>query len=69
MQPLSKTKAALALLKRYPGMSKAEAARRVGIKPDSVYGALKRIKRTKAIRCAHCGQTLPYLRGILNKKD
>jgi transcriptional regulator with XRE-family HTH domain len=65
---LSRTKQALALLKKNKGMSQREAARLVGLKTHSGVGAaLRQQKRTKKYRCAHCGSIIPYLKDVLTK--
>ena len=57
---------AFQLLEQNPGMTVAEAARQVGVTKASLYALRDRMRKTQAIRCSHCGQILPYLKGVIH---
>jgi len=64
---MSRTRQALKLLDENPGMSKAEAAERAGMKTSALYKAIRNRKRTQGVRCKHCGSLLPYLKDVIKK--
>lgn len=53
MEPVSKTKQALALLKEHPEMTPYQAAKQVGITGPTLYAALKR--QAGRVHCPTCG--------------
>lgn len=53
MEPISKTKQALALLKTNPEMTPYQAAKEAGITKAAVYAALKR--QAGRVHCPTCG--------------
>ncbi len=53
MEPLSKTKQALALLKENPELTPYQAAKQCGITPTTLYAALKR--QAGRVHCPCCG--------------
>ena len=53
MEPISKTKQALALLKANPAMTPYQAAKQVGIAGPTLYAAIKR--QAGRVPCPTCG--------------